>query len=283
VPKNPLQEVLLTYIVTSEFFFHFIIALFISLGVRIPLPVQAASQAEQPAGPLGAFDVVSVKPSQLPCRSGTGAVPAVNGVIITCMPLDSVLRLAYGINADDQLLAEPSWVKSRSYDIRAKNDISTSGQLQASSLPLLLQAVLQERFQLRVHHEQRNLPAYALVVAKNGSRLKELSPADSFHRSGPELLMKGRGHLECHACTLDALPLFLSQAAGRRIVDQTGMKGHYEFTLMWSSDLDSAQSTPGAGPSIFTALQEQLGLKLEPKRLPTDVVVIDHIAMPSPD
>lgn len=151
----------------------------------------------------------------------------------------------------------------------------------------MFQKLLADRFKLAVHWEMRELPVYALIVAKKGSKLqpaKETSQGSgtSAHssRSGSQFTAKG--------VTLPELAQALSQELfrelGRDIIDKTEIKGRYDLTLNWTPDAGAATdaaSSADSGPSIFTAVQEQLGLKLEPAKAPVQVLVIDHAEMPS--
>ena len=148
----------------------------------------------------------------------------------------------------------------------------------------MVQALLIERFHLKMHHETRDLPAYAMTVAKGGVKLKP-----STHEGGEMHLaagkFEGRG---VSIAEIDA-PLATQPEIRRPVLDKTGLTGKYDYVLQWVPET-GANAAPGgeknatpdaSGPSLFTALQEQLGLKLEPTKAPADVVVIDHIEMPS--
>jgi uncharacterized protein (TIGR03435 family) len=138
---------------------------------------------------------------------------------------------------------------------------------------LLMRQILEDRFAMKSHIEKRELPVYELVIAKHGPKLKESAPGES----GPTGMSPGK--LSAHAYPVSGLAMSLSGVVGRVIIDKTGLTGQYDIDLTWAwrDDPGSGES----GPSIFTALQEQLGLKLEPAKAPIDVVVIDHIERPS--
>jgi uncharacterized protein (TIGR03435 family) len=149
---------------------------------------------------------------------------------------------------------------------------------------VILQAVLADRFRLKVHRETKDLPVYALAVGKKGPTMKESAPDVKF-AAGFEMLPFAR--MTNRKTTMIQLAGFLSVYAGRPVVDRTGLTGSYDFTLEWNLD-DVQQREPGvpgganpARPSLFTAVQEQLGLKLEPSRAPIEVLVIDHAEKPS--
>ena len=140
----------------------------------------------------------------------------------------------------------------------------------------MLQSLLADRFHLALHRETREIPVYALVPGKNGPK---------FHESPPDakgiLRMNGRGKLVAMGGTMTQLAGWFSNANGvdRPVLDETGLGGHYDFTLEWANPrtTDASDSTV---PWIFTAMREQLGLKLEPRRAPVEVLVIDHVDLP---
>jgi uncharacterized protein (TIGR03435 family) len=149
---------------------------------------------------------------------------------------------------------------------------------------LMMQSLLADRFQLRVHHATKMLPVYDLVVAKGGLKLKETAEDENSGWS------KGRGSYSGHRISTDDLVFILSNEVGRIIVDKTGLAGKYDIALKWTPDEMAASagqqanaSPPAADapPSIFTALEEQLGLKLESAKGPVDTIVVDHVEKPS--
>jgi uncharacterized protein (TIGR03435 family) len=156
----------------------------------------------------------------------------------------------------------------------------------------MFQQILAERFKLVAHHETRELPIYELTIGKNGSRLKESAADDPAsaptRRKG---MMWGRGKVTATDGSLSMLIAPLSRQLGRIIVDKTGLNGRYDFTLEWTPEGAAAPPAGGSpsgtappdqsGPDIFTAIQEQLGLKLKSTKGPVDVIVIDHIEKPS--
>ena len=178
---------------------------------------------------------------------------------IADVPLQKIAGAAFGIGEDriDSLLAGPNWMTTECYDISAKlPEGATTAQL-----PGMLQALLKERFGMSFHRETRDLPAYALVAAKSGLKAQ---PAKPGARTGFRI---GRGHIESESATMAGLTDKLSRLANRPVVDKTNLTGSYEFRLEWDPDL-----------SLYTAIQEQLGLKLEAQKEPMEVIVIDAIA-----
>jgi uncharacterized protein (TIGR03435 family) len=183
----------------------------------------------------------------------------------------------------------PAWLRSKAFDMEAKSDPAVDDLL--SKLPSdeararkrrMLQALLADRFALKEHEETRTQPVYALVVAKGGTKFapsqKNGTAIDNYSRNGKvQLTVRGTDH------TLQILTDQLSRKVGRVVVDKTGLDGRFDLTLTWASD-EAASTSPDdtpSGPSLFTALQEQLGLKLEPDKGPVTILVIDHIDPPS--
>ena len=240
-----------------------------------------------------------------------------DGTSIQGVPARMLLRFAFGVEFD-RMIGVPAWTTSNRFDIEAKvapEDAPKLEKLTADQRRSMLLPLLAERFNLKYHHETRELPMYALVVAKGGPKLaesKELEPGPSESgaagtQKGP-LNLRGRtsmmpGRIESHGSTMDMLAHSLYSPLGRTIVDKTGLTGNYDYTLQWTVDdgslppggLSGAAGVGGLGgaptrdtstedagsPSLFTAIEEQLGLKIESSKGPVDVIVIDHLDLPS--
>ncbi len=192
---------------------------------------------------------------------------------------------------DDRIVGLPSWTKSERYDVEAKVDYEDVPKWKALSLTqksLALQPLLVTRFNLQFHHETRERPTYSLVVAKNGPKLRKAqhvvtnptgngSPAGTGDRDQSTVTP---GKIVLKGSSLSVLAnLLSSQGLSHTVVDKTGLTDIYDITLRWSPD--DIGSSDASLPSLFTALQEQLGLKLEYNKNPIDVIVIDHIEKPS--
>ena len=189
-----------------------------------------------------------------------------------------------------RIVNAPDWLNSEAerYELQAKIEESLFAAMQKmppsqqrDQVALMEQSLLADRFKLKVHFETRQMPVYALVVAKDGPKL---SVAKEGEASKLFVLDSEQGsEVTAQGVTLDEfIHSPLMRAGGRSVVDQTGLAGTYDFTLKWASDLvarDSGQESDA--PSLFTAMQEQLGLKLVPTKGPIEVVVIDHIERPS--
>jgi uncharacterized protein (TIGR03435 family) len=221
-----------------------------------------------------------------------------NGTTFTAInvPLKSLMQYqAFGIPGP-RILGGPKWMDSERFDIEAKMDSTVADQLQKlppdqgiQQMHMMFQQLLADRFQLKTHWETRELPVYALVVAnpKKGPTLeKTKDPTMGLGTSS------GIGQLQANSATLADIAQVMTQEAsdelGRVVIDKTGVDGKYDIWLKWTPDLGSSGSNgpessapPSSGPSIFTAVQEQLGLKLESTRGPVHVLVIDSVEMPS--
>ena len=202
---------------------------------------------------------------------------------------------AYGLPGN-RIIDGPKWLDTTRFDIDAKMDDSVADHLRTLAhgprrleTQAMFQQLLADRFKLAVHWETRELPVYTLTVAKKGPKLQPTKEATegsgtSSHNNGlgSEFTAKGVTLPELAG----ALTQELSRELGRDIIDKTEIKGRYDLTLKWTTpDAGAAPDNPASsadsGPSIFTALQEQLGLKLEPAKAPVQVLVIDHAEMPS--
>jgi uncharacterized protein (TIGR03435 family) len=254
------------------------------------LPVLGQSNAPVPPGGSAkpqAYEVVSIRPNN---SGSSSSGDRVNGGLFSAKneTLLQLISMAYhrltasdqGIVLSEQITGLPRWADSERFNVEAKMDADAAAA--AQNLPLkqlmqlhqpLLRAALAERFQLRAHFETRERPVYDLVVAKGGSKLKESSTGEN---SG---LTVSNGNWEGRSYPIEWLAYNLSGQLGRTVEDKTGLAGKYSFTLHWTPD--DQQGSPDAGPTLFTALEEQLGLKLVAAKGPVVVLVIDHVERPS--
>lgn len=233
------------------------------------------------------FEVASVKRAD-PSSPGAGVRLQPGGRFTTTASLRSLIEFAYDIR-DFQISTEgPKWYESELYAIDARPTdavaLGPAGVNDASAKPirLMVQSLLAERFKLAVHTESRVMPVYSLTVAKSGPKLKE-----NLAGPGPELRGTAAGHVAGERLTIPLLARFLSLMLGRIVLDQTELTGNYDFTLEWrpeSNEPRGPEAVPPADtdarPSIFTALQEQLGLKLESAKAPVETIVIDRAEKP---
>ncbi len=284
----------------------------IVFGLQNTTPSPAAPEAKSTAADTHGYDVASIKPN----KSGGNMVRMMirpDGLSAMGGTLQMLIQNAYEIQ-DFQIVGAPKWVSSDRYDIEAKMDSSQIERLKTLSpdesrleSKRMLQALLANRFQLVVHRETKELPGYALVIAKNGSKLHDAKPGDTYPNGikGPDgqpgtglMIMGGNGGpVTGQGISIENLARLLSQQLGRTVLDETGLTGNYDFTLQWTPDdragpmsaatqgggsrSDDAPPPDSSGPSIFTAIQEQLGLKLESRKIPVEMLVIDHVEPPS--
>jgi uncharacterized protein (TIGR03435 family) len=232
------------------------------------------------------FDVVSVKPSSLSNPTQRSAQIQPGGRIrFIGMPLSMIIMPAYQV-WDFQISGGPAWLRTEPWDIVAAAE-GVHGILTIDQLRPLLRSLLEDRFQLKVHRETKLLPGYALVVDKRGSKLQP-------NTGGKSSIKNGKGLLVAKKEGMVWFIGWLSQALGRTVIDKTGLRGEFDFSLEWTpgptenltivqppATSADAALPDSAGPSLFTALQEQLGLRLDSQRTSTDVIVIDSAQRPS--
>jgi uncharacterized protein (TIGR03435 family) len=234
---------------------------------------------------LAAFDVASVKPSQIAYYSSRGDASADS--ISNSGTALSMIGFAYGVR-DFQITGGPKWLGNDTWDVIAKVDQPTSNWsgLRSDQRRVIrqqrLQAVLAQRFALKCHFETKELPVYDLVLAKGGSRLAPA--ADPAKRASIDWDGDRENVMVGKSADLISLVNELSLILGRTVVDKTGLTGVYDLKLIWTSQNDAgsaASASEPSGPTIFTALEDQLGLKLEPAKGPVPVLVIDSIDRPT--
>jgi uncharacterized protein (TIGR03435 family) len=210
------------------------------------------------------------------------------------MPVHDMLVEAFHV-FDDQVVNEPAWVKTEGWDIDAKvggDDVAALQSLSFDQRTTMFMQIVTERFGLKVHHETRELPVYELVVARGGVKMTAAKPFQNppaVAKNGPgSLMLTGRGKLEAEGTAMPYVATMLENEVHRKVVDRTGLTGAYDFTLTWTPDQPGNVETGGSAlpsgddsaPSIFTAVQEQLGLKLEASKGPVDVIVVDQVEKP---
>jgi uncharacterized protein (TIGR03435 family) len=200
------------------------------------------------------------------------------------LSLKDLIQFAYAL-PKSQILGGPPWLDSTMFDIVAKSDPSIDAELQA--LPsdqarrrrqLMVQALLGDRCKLAAHQETRELPVYALVVAKGGPKFKPSETNGTTINTG-----RSRLHIAGSDDTIAILARELAQVLGRVVLNDTGISGRYDLTLQWTPDdvLTNGAPDPNLPPGIFTAIQEQLGLKLDSTKGPVPVLVLEHVETPS--
>jgi uncharacterized protein (TIGR03435 family) len=205
-----------------------------------------------------AFEAAAIKPSK-PEVAGSGWHTRPGMTVLTGQTLKGLISIAYDVK-DFQVSGGPKWLNSDRFDINAKAE----GPAKDSQMLQMLQTLLADRFQLVIHHEQKSAPAYALVVAKSGLKMKPSEATGSSSQGG-------KGQITATGVTMAKLADQLSRRLGVPVVDLTETPGGYDFKLQWSIDGDAND----AQSALFDALQSQLGVKLEARKLPLDLIVVD--------
>lgn len=238
--------------------------------------------SSEPSPPV--FDIASIRQnnsdqharSHIYSSPDNGSFKAVNVTLL------ALLRYSFGL-PETQILGAPAWLNSDRYDVDAKADGPVDERLHAMPTAQsqlvkqqMLQALLADRFKLTAHGETRELPVFALIPAKGGSKLHQAT-------TNGNLVDEGYGKFNAHGIPIAVLAEELAKQTGRVVFDKTGVQGRYDVALTWSPTDDASSATISSSPSIFVALQEQLGLKLESQKGPVQILVVDHIERPSPN
>jgi uncharacterized protein (TIGR03435 family) len=255
-----------------------------SLALVLLVATRALAQSPQATVPP-AFDVASIRPhtplpherSHIWSSSSDGNFRTMN------VSLKAIIQYAFAM-PESRIIDAPAWTSSQPFDIEAKSDDALNQRLhdlpsdQAKPIKLaMIQSLLADRFGLKTHREQRELPIYELVVAKSGSKLTP-SKSDGLHIDHWDNRFSAQG------ITLPMLAQELARDVGRVIIDKTDLSGRFDIDLRWQPDDAPPVRLNGEEtslPSLFTALQEQLGLHLEAAKGPVEVLVIDDVHPPS--
>ena len=198
-------------------------------------------------------------------------------VMIEGQSVRGMLKFAYGVQ-NVQIVDAPEWMKTERWDVTGVPD--AKGIPNLPQFQSMMRKLLADRFDLKVHRQQREMAVFALEVAKGGAKMQK-SALDP--NGGPGNNGNGTGGIETHRYTNTAMPdlaLMLMIYTDRPIVDQTGLQGRYDFDLRWTKD-ETRTTDTDAPPGLFTALQEQLGLKLEATKAQADVLVVDKVERPA--
>jgi uncharacterized protein (TIGR03435 family) len=276
-----------------------VIAGSIVAGILDAQLVSAQSSDPQPSGP--AFEVASVKINPRDDTPEGISLRPDGSAHFTGFQVRTLITIAYrseGLQRFDQLVGAPSWLSRVRFDIEAKAGGDSRVQGGPTQLPAMLRSLLSDRFRLRVHSEQRNMPAYALVMARRdrrlGPELRESTsqcPGNAGPAAGanPDLWcgIRAKGGMitgQAVSAALLAGNLSGYPTVDRFVADRTGLTGRYDFKIEYSpGPLQPGDAVATDGPSLFTALTEQLGLRLQPETLLLPVLVIDHVEQPAPD
>ncbi len=246
-----------------------------------PPPVRMAANANP------AFEVATIRPSD-PAHPEQIITLRGAEVITTNVTVHALINLAYWLHPK-QLTGGPAWTESDKFDVAGKPD--APGQPNVDQMKMMIQKLLADRFQLKFHYEKRDLPVYAVMIAKNGSKLVKSQddpkgiPGWSFGRTPAGTRITFRN------APLSQIAAVLQNSMDKPVVDQSGLSERYDFTLTFTPDPAQAAllggppppaaDNPDAAPDLFTAFQQQLGLKLESTKAPVEVMVIDKVEKPS--
>jgi uncharacterized protein (TIGR03435 family) len=250
------------------------------------LALAAMGLGAQAPPPSLTFEVASLKPSQPGVRGG-GIRPAPGGerYVATNVPLRILILVAYRVKTD-QLVGGPGWMDTEPFDMNAKAERPSN----VEELHVMLQNLLAERFKLRFHRETKELPVYALTVDKNGPKLQAheaRSAGDPWIDQAIDQVVRVK--MNARFCPMDYFAWRLAQMLDRPVLDLTQLKGGYDFDLSFTRELPpgipEGAALNGApidtsGPSVFDAVRQQLGLRLERQKGPVDIMVIDHAEKP---
>jgi uncharacterized protein (TIGR03435 family) len=254
---------------------------FLVIGV---LAVSAFGQVPSPASsdssPLALrFQVATIKPSR-PDETRTMLIRG-NRYSTTNTTLVDLLKYAYGLH-EREIVGGPKWLETQKFDI--VGDPETQTRPSSDGFKRMVQNLLADRFHLAAHHETRELSVFAIVQSKGGPRLiASTGPPNAIPTVG-----YSEGALGARNATMGDLATFLQRfVADRPVVDETGLAGKYDVTLRWTPDDSQAEGIRQSDgisntfPGLYTAIEEQLGLKLREERRPAQVFVIDRVEMPS--
>jgi uncharacterized protein (TIGR03435 family) len=249
----------------------------------IPEPPPALTPMAETANP--SFEVATIKPSD-PNRPGKLFTVKGRQFMTINTTLADLINFSYGVHAR-QITNAPNWMETDKFDLTAQPD--GPGQPSERQWKLMIQKLLTDRFGLKFHRDKKELSVYAITIAKSGHKLTK---SEGNPNGLPSLLFRGLGNLPgMNASITDFANVLQSAVLDRPVVDQTGLAGRWDFQLRWTPDefqfggLGVRPPAPtgdaGAPPDIYTAFQEQLGLKLEGTKAPTEVFVIDAVSKPS--
>jgi uncharacterized protein (TIGR03435 family) len=242
------------------------------------------------SGKMPSFEVATIRPSK-PGTFRQDMDESGNRLTFQNYTVRHLIREAYGLKSDSQILGGPEWIDKQGFDIVAKVDDVESALMDKMTddqsdreWDLMLQSLLADRFQLKVRREDRALPVFALVVARSGAKFKHTPMKGSNAKAGDPGIEIHRAELTANAATMDMFADVLSamrDISGRLVVNHTSLSGNFDFQLDWARDRGDDASQDSPYPGLFTALQEQLGLKLKPDRATVNVVVVDSVAEPT--
>ena len=252
----------------------------------IPDPVPPPKPMAQDASP--AFDVATIKPSE-PGRPGPGITFRGRDLITIGTTLSFLITMAYDVHPK-QIAGGPAWLETDKYDITGRPDLD--GQPNLKQTKIMIQKLLADRFQLAFHREKKELSVYAITVVKTGAKItKSQADPNSLPGLGFGGAPSGMSFNVRNATMAEVAGVLQGTVLDKPVVDQTGLSEKYDFTVKFTPDASQmtlfgglrppAADAADAPPDLFTAFQQQLGLKLESTKAPADVLVIDKVEKPS--
>jgi uncharacterized protein (TIGR03435 family) len=265
-----------------------LLLLAVAISIAIPAVLSQANaaqsdltaQTESPGAKPPEYDVASIKLN----NTGSGGWSMGTGndhFSATNVTLKPLLQFAYRIK-QDLISGVPGSMDSAHFDIQAKvlgANPDTPVKLSDKQLQSMLVPILEDRFHLKAHIEIKSLPVFELAMIKGGPKFKQ-SAADPKHGNMQVNWSDGKRNLTASATPMEHLVSALSDQVNRTVIDKTGLTGNYDFDMKWTPD-DGTAAQSDYGPGVFTAIQEQLGLKLQPAKGPVETLVVDHVEMPS--
>ena len=252
------------------------------------IPAPPPPRKLMPADADPSFEVATIKPNDSGATSMQVLTFRGRNFITVNSSLADLIMFAYSVQMK-QIIGAPDWIERDRYDINATPD--REGTPSADQVRLMIRKLLADRFQLKFHHDKRELSAFVLTVGKDGSKLKPAQPNGNLHGIGMQPAESG-AMMFANNAPISAFTSFLqSLVLDRPVVDQTGLTGRYDLTVTFTPDDSLFNGHPPAfpklaegveaAPSFFDAIQQQLGLKLTVKKTQVDVLAIDHVEKPS--
>jgi uncharacterized protein (TIGR03435 family) len=241
-----------------------LLALFALMPFVFAQGAATSATALQPEFEVVSIHMVDPRAAEDPSRSSLSSFPT-NLFTVKSVPLTFLIQFAYNIESPAYISAMPGWMESQEYDVSAK--VEGDQQLSLEQMRPMLRRLLEQRFHLVVHRETKMASGFELIIAKGGPRLQ----ASKDNSKPSAQILSDR--LEVRHMDAEHIASVLAHRAGEPVVDRTGLTGTFDFTLSYAPTNDPNSSLP----EFFTALREQLGLKLESQKVPVDFLVIDHV------
>jgi uncharacterized protein (TIGR03435 family) len=264
----------------------------LSYGIAVSLCAGARAQHASPANrdARPSFEVATIKPSK-PGRFHQDMDESGNRLTLQNYTVRHLIREAYGLKSDEQILGGPDWIDKQGFDVLAKvgdDEVARMDKMSEDQSDrewdLMLQSLLADRFQLKITRGDRMLPIFALVVSRSGAKVKHTPERSANSQAGDPGIEINWGELTANAVSMDTFADTLTSMrdmSNRVVVNRTGLTGNFDFQLDWARDRGDGASQDSPYPGLFTALQEQLGLKLKAERATVNVVVVDSVTEPT--